>query len=222
MDADTLVKMFVDKHENEYGGDSGDNRYKNAVKYFSGLDHIGEPLVWEILTDFLYIWGRMGRVLGREKFSSWQMKATGIIRSNNRILKRFQAKAIEEEILNTHKAEIISLYESFNEAVGPIASAKILHVICPDFFPLWDNAIADALRAELVDSQGNSFNTSISPFSGEDYFRFMEGTKLFMLGHRNIISQLANRYNKTKLRIIDECFWQAARRPFYICFKEQI
>jgi hypothetical protein len=217
MHANEMIKAIVDKHEDVYGGDS---LYNNAIARMAAVDlgDITESDVISIVERFLYEWGRMGRVLGRREYSGWQGKVAEIARADANNLKRFQKRTIENEDLDGHKVEIARLYETFRGTTGPIASAKILNLTCPDFFPLWDNAIADAVRVELADTKSHVFDKSVKVFSGEDYFRFMVGIKLFMVKHADMISSLSRQYEQKKLRIVDECLWSLARRPFYLIF----
>lgn len=217
MDANTMVRAIVDKHEAVY---RGDRPYNNAITHMAIIDiaNISKTDVVNVVEPFLYGWGRMGRVLGKQLLLGWQGKVTQIIQSNSGILKQFQNRNIENENLSNHRHEIVTLYESFKGATSQIASAKILNLVCPNFFPLWDNAIANALRVELVNLEGYGFDRSIEVFSGEDYFRFMEGIKLFISRHSDVISLLSNQYQQRKLRIVDECFWWTVRRPFFLIF----
>lgn len=217
MDANEMIKAIVDKHEDVYGGDS---LYNSAITRMAAIDlsNINESDVEVIVERFLYEWGRMGRVLGRIEYLGWQEKVAEIVKANAENLKRFQKKIIENEDLDDYKIEIVKLYMTFKGITGSIASAKILNLICPNFFPLWDNAIADAVRVELAHIESYGFDKSIEVFSGEDYFRFMVGIKLFMVKHADIISSLSRQYQQKKLRIVDECLWSLARRPFYLIF----
>jgi len=217
MDANEMIKAVVDKHEDVYGGDS---LYNSAITRMAAIDlsNIDESDVVGIAERFLYEWGGMGRVLGRIKYLGWQEKVAEVVKANAENLKRFQKRIIENEDLDDYKVEIVKLYETFKGITGSIASAKILNLICPNFFPLWDNAIANAIRAELADTESYGFDKSVEILSGEDYFRFMVGIKLFMLKHADIISSLSRQYQQKKLRIVDECLWSLVRRPFYLIF----
>jgi hypothetical protein len=217
MDANEMIKAVVDKHENIYGGDP---LYNSSITRMAAIDlrNINESDVEVIVERFLYEWGKMGRVLGRIERAGWQEEVVEIVKTNAVTLKRFQKRITENENLDDHKVEIVRLYETLKGATGPIASAKILNLTCPDFFPLWDNRIANAVRVELAHIENYRFDKSVKAFSGEDYFRFMVGIKLFMLKHADIISSLSRQYQQRKLRIVDECLWSLARRPFCLTF----
>lgn len=217
MDPNALINTIIDKHEATY---KGDKQYRNAIAHMATINiaEITEANIRDVVEDFLYNWGRMGRVLGQEQYLGWQAKVAEIIKLNSEILKQFQNRNIETENLGNHKSEIVRLYESLKDATGRIASAKILNLVCPDFFPLWDNAIAEAVRAELANLQGHEFNKNIDTFSGEDYFRFMDGIRIFMSRHSDTILSLSVRYQQKKLRIVDQCFWWMVRRPLSLMF----
>lgn len=57
------------------------------------------------------------------------------------------------------------LFIPFEKLLGPVGTAKALHILAPDFFSLWDNpiAIAYGLRLHTVESKDN----------GARYFTFM-------------------------------------------------
>jgi hypothetical protein len=40
------------------------------------------------------------------------------------------------------EGEIVSLFAVYEKVLGPVGAAKCLHLLAPDFFPLWDRAIA--------------------------------------------------------------------------------
>jgi hypothetical protein len=217
MDQNELINVIIDRHEATY---KGDGQYKNAIRHMAviNLAEMTETIVGDVVEEFLYNWGRMGRVLGQMQYLGWQSNVAEILKTNSETLKQFQRRNIETENLDNHKTEIVRLYESLKKATGKIASAKILNLICPDFFPLWDNAIADAVRAELAILQGLEFEKNIEAFSGEDYFRFVVGIKLFMTRHDEMISHLSIQNGQKKLRIVDQCFWWMVRRPLSLVF----
>lgn len=41
------------------------------------------------------------------------------------------------------------LFSQFAQVLGPVGAAKCLHLLAPNFFPLWDRAIAKAYRINL-------------------------------------------------------------------------
>jgi hypothetical protein len=110
--------------------------------------------------------------------------------------------------LHRYETDIKTIYQALKSAVGPIGAVKVLHLVCPSFFPLWDNAIANGLRQYYY---GDSTYES---FSDQDYFDFMMWVQNWLRENDNLISSLSEQYNKTKLKMIDEFFWWTVTRPF--------
>lgn len=48
------------------------------------------------------------------------------------------------------EALVISIFTDFEQVLGPVGAAKCLHLLAPDFFPLWDRAIAKAYGVYLA------------------------------------------------------------------------
>lgn len=42
------------------------------------------------------------------------------------------------------RRQVSELFDRFRDRLGPVGTAKALHVLAPGFFPLWDNSIAKA------------------------------------------------------------------------------
>jgi hypothetical protein len=71
---------------------------------------------------------------------------------------------------------------------------------------MWDTAIAGAARKERNAS-------GIEEFSTEDYCQFVAQIRDFIVRNSVLILPLSERYNKTKVKIVDEVFWGATQRP---------
>lgn len=81
-------------------------------------------------------------------------------------LAAFRARPIES--LGEGDFETVEdVFEAFEEVLGPVGTAKCLHLLAPRFFPLWDRAIAWSYGVAL---QGRGTNVG-------RYRRFMEMTK---------------------------------------------
>jgi hypothetical protein len=197
-----IISECVKRWEQEFD-DSVYNECLEVVKQ-TVLRNI--PNLESTIKRFLYVWGRMGRVLGRHEYRNWEKNIAKQIESNCEKLKEFRMRNLKSADLDRSEFDIKKCYASFKEAVGSIAAVKILHLICPNFFPLWDNTIADAVREERVDKKAEKF-------SAEDYYRFMQATQDFVKKYDRVLSELANRYRRGKLRILDEFLWWMTHRP---------
>lgn len=58
----------------------------------------------------------------------------------------------KRSILSLTRADISGIMEIFNEfehVLGPVGATKSLHLLAPDFFPLWDRKIANKYKVTL-------------------------------------------------------------------------
>jgi len=136
------------------------------------LSQIGEDGVKDTLKRFLYDWGGMQRVLGRPAYRGWEGKLANNIRKNSPGLCALRGKHLENAQLLNERSNVVCLFEDFKVVVGHIGSAKVLHLICPDYFPLWDNAIARAVLVEKYELPQPDPRWDHDGFSGEDYYTF--------------------------------------------------
>jgi hypothetical protein len=212
-EVDSLIEDCVKKCEDQYR--DADQTYVECLQKVRivELDDImklklpvnGKPK--PVVEHFLYDWGSMTRVLGREKYKGWENRLEKQIQSNRGELADVREKRLECVNLSDYEPKIRKCYESFKQAeISPIAVAKILHLICPDFFPPWDNSIEKAVRNELEQKE--------EEFSASDYYRFMKAIQGFLKEHEQTFSKLV-KSEKGKLKIIDEFLWWFVRRPFY-------
>jgi len=81
-------------------------------------------------------------------------------------LSLFRARSIEQ-----YRAEdqpkVEQIFNAFEVVLGPVGSAKCLHLLAPQFFPIWDRRIAQSYRAALKVGGGN----------GSQYTKFMSLTQ---------------------------------------------
>ncbi len=208
----------------------GHRLYKEYLKRMGkrGLDNFDEINDVEmIIKPFLYKWGRMQRVLGKKDKKGWESDIVEQVRLNVEILQTFRTIKFESSNLNDHRSNIIDCYECFNKIVDGVAAAKVLHIIAPYFFPLWDNGIANIVRKErttvafnneepLMDVQDLSSN--IEDFSGKDYFYFMKMLQIILEKYKNTFWGLARSYEKGVLKIMDDFFWILVHEPLCIYF----
>lgn len=151
----------------------------------------------------------MGRALGpRGKFPNWKENLANAVSRNASLLQRYATLDLTDANLDSEREHIEALYKSFRDAVGQVAATKCLHLFCPGFFPMWDTAIVGAARKERNENVQKEFLP-------EDYCQFVKQVKRFIVDVNNLdlISSLAKKYGKTKVKIVDEIFWWATKRP---------
>jgi hypothetical protein len=207
---DSLIEDCVKKCEDQYR--DADQTYveclqKVRIAQLDDIMKLKNAKGKKVVECFLYDWGGMGRVLGREKYEGWENRPEEQIQSNLCELADMREKHLECVNLSDYEPKIRKCYESFKQAeISPIAVAKTLHLVCPDFFPPWDNSIEKAVRNELEQKE--------EKFSTSDYYKFMKAIQGFLKGHEQTFSELV-KSEKGKLKIIDEFLWWFVRRPFH-------
>src|SRR5215211_8690787 len=72
-----------------------------------------------------------------------------------------------ERFSSEDAATVETLFGDFEKVLGPVGAAKALHLLAPQFFPLWDRAIAKAYTLALRERGKNA----------ERYRRFIVITK---------------------------------------------
>lgn len=171
------------------------------------------------LKNFFEIWKnddiKVNLILPEDSHEKIKNRIKGLMSLTDNFIENFRKKDLLSVTLDKFESDTEKCYKSFENEIGKIASVKVLHLICPSFFPLWDNKIADAIRK--VDVRNNE-NRRIAKFSEADYYQFMQKIQNFSKKHETILSDLADQYKKSKLKILDDFLWWAANRPLDLFF----
>lgn len=85
-----------------------------------------------------------------------------LLEKHQAILGKFRETRIAELTMN-EQTVISTIFEEFERVLGPVGSAKTLHLLAPRLFPLWDRSIADAYDLPLGEAGSN----------GQRYWKFM-------------------------------------------------
>jgi hypothetical protein len=139
-----------------------------------------------IFRPFLLTWGTMGRVLGYKGVA----KAFDKIQSLSNKIEQFRKKRLRDVNLFDFRDYTIKLFDQISATkierrnVGPTASSKILHLICPDLFVMWDTAI----RAAYGKSKGD----------GKEYFEFLLIMQTLILVFETTINSLTKKYGMNR------------------------
>ena len=195
----SLIKEYIEAYDEEF----------DKEVYLKYINKIGKQSATEIsenmdlIKGFLYDWGTMWRVLGRARYKGWENRLGEVIRKYSDRLEVFRHIDLAEADLKGFKDDIRELYDSFRNIVGNIAAAKTLHVICPNFFPLWDNSIAHAIA-------------KIGSYPENDYYRFMLKIQEIVKKYEEVFSKIAEKDGESKLRVIDKFLWYFTHKPLVI------
>ena len=222
-----IIKEYVMQAEEVNSKSSSTyDAYIKKLKEINNLDNFSSQNVSNIIKPFLIDWGKMGRVVGQ--VDNWQQKLAKKIQEKCKKISKFRKLNLSDEDLSIYEFDIKNLYETFREIkgensknklrrLGQVAASKILHILCPDFFPMWDDRIASAFRDEH-NSLGMNDN-KIEYFSKEEYYKFMLQIQWLMREYSDILGELSINYQRTKLRILDEFLWLISKNPLFLFFK---
>lgn len=154
---------------------------------------------------FLVNWGTMGRVLGRKEYENWCGELSKILKKYSDNLEKFRKKSLEQENIEDSEGGINTIYSDIRNIVGPTFASKVLHLICPDFFPIWDINI----RKMAAQDKGRK-----SGLNGEKggYYKFMKVVKDFLLEYGKEINRLKGNSDKSKLHWVDQYLWSVANK----------
>lgn len=116
---------------------------ENLEDIQADLNKLEQAHVEEIIRIFLINWGRMGRTVER-KGTEWS-KLTEQLRNSNEFFQKLRGLdfldiKFNEEVISAIKG----VYESAKvKNIGPTAISKVLHLLNPELFVMWDADIRD-------------------------------------------------------------------------------
>jgi len=199
-------KWIIVKCVEKFSEEDDEKDYNDFCRTFSKKGILNGVDI-ETIRSFLYVWGRMGRVLGQDKYKGWEKRVETLISSKCSELEELRKTDLMQINIKQYEKKIKEHYRSFESILGPIGAVKTMHLVCPKFFPLWDRAIAAAFKNE------RSTTGKIKDFSAEDYYDFMNDIKDLKEKYGSTISRLAAKHNSCELRIVDQFAWWIAHRP---------
>ena len=121
---------------------------------------------------------------------------TKILRISDK-LEKFRYLRLETTELKQWENEIQECYQEIRKVVGPTSASKTLHIICPSFFPLWDDNIR-CLTGVTTKPTG--------------YYNFMRKSQDFIKNNNKTTTELSKKYRKSKLKIVDEYLYNISRK----------
>lgn len=201
------IKKSVEKQMNEEGF-ADDLIYDGCKKAVNKVNfrEIKESDVKNPIKTFLINWGLMKRVLAQPYIpNDWESQIANKIQKNCYRFKEFRALHLEDCDIERLKSEIEDCYETFKNLVRYTATAKILHLLCYNFFPLWDSKIRKKINDDFKRRTGKI------DVSRDGYFHFMLANQIMLREYDKILSILSERYNKPKLRILDMFLFDITR-----------
>lgn len=213
----------VDKMEEEtelaecmYFG--ANEKLRNVQEDLGKLDDVQH--IRRVIKSFLTQWGMMGRVVGKEGLD-WK-KLGETLRSLEKEFgelrgERFVHMNFDEERFSSAIKEIYDKLDSIPYIGSPTAISKILHLLNPEIFVMWDNDIR-----KLYKNKNNRIRDT-----PEGYLEFLKEVQRELKealedaqrktgkGLDEVEQEIRGRYkHKTLARIVDEYNWITAHPNF--------
>lgn len=123
----------------------------------------------EALTDavwpFLRVWNKTVYRFRTELLKSHPLALHNLLRwfwHDRGWIDEFRQTNIEA-MSKSERARVVEMFNEFDAGLGPVGAAKVLHVLAPDTFPLWDRSICRGYGVRLVRAGQN----------GKRYWRFL-------------------------------------------------
>jgi len=202
------IKKHIEMHEEEWN-------FADRIIYVACLDAVREVKLCEIqekdikgpIKTFLINWGMMTRVLGRKKYKDWEKNLRDVFLEICDKLENFRnLNLIDYKDISKLREDIEECYQRLKSIVGPTSTSKILHLICPTFFPMWDVDIR-----KKVNIESKSLGNGKIDDTKEGYYKFIIEIQKFLIKYDKILLELSEKYNKPKLRITDAFMWKMSR-----------
>jgi len=144
------ITKVIDANQSKDGGFIEKHLYNPCLNYIQNEDFstLRQETVYGPIKMFLLNWGRMGRVLERKENRGWEDKLWRKITKLSDDLERFRTMNLVDTNLEEYKEDIKTCYKEVSEIVKYTSATKTLHLLCPDFFPLWDENIRNKTKDE--------------------------------------------------------------------------
>jgi hypothetical protein len=75
-------------------------------------------------------------------------RIAALVRRNRAMIDAFRGRRLVSLVVDDRDA-IARLFDDFERELGIVGAAKALHLLAPDFFPIWDRRIATAYGVDL-------------------------------------------------------------------------
>jgi hypothetical protein len=185
---------------------SEESIYQKFVREAGDLDfyEINAKEVKRVFRSFLLKWGKMYRVIKHPRKEGWEISLAERLRKISKVFEKFREKdlsEINEDELDRLAEDIKRCYSAFREILGPTSAAKALHIIAPNFFPLWDSKIRDLYGIRETDDQA--------------FLLFMKIVRKHWftdISLKKSLRRLEKEFELSKLRIIDIYSWSVVKK----------
>jgi hypothetical protein len=129
--------------------------YRTAIYLIElSINHNGALSIAEAISVLLQTWNKSYyrfRQFDQNHFNDIE----NLLQNNLNIALQFRDREITS-FSNNDNNTIYNIFNSFENTLGPVGCAKSLHLLSPNFFPIWDRTIAIAYDLPLSTVGTNS------------------------------------------------------------------
>lgn len=149
--------------------------------------------VLDVIRIFLLQWGQMARAIEREKSPTDWDKLTKNIRSQKNAFQGLVGKDLLNINFDEVAGDIECIYNKLAEVrnIGATATSKILHLLNPDVFVMWDGEIIRTYRKKYDKVRANA----------KGYVEFLKAVQREV---KEAIEEEAKRSGKSEKQIVEE------------------
>jgi hypothetical protein len=116
----------------------------------------------EALAVLLQTWNRS--FYQYRRFNSQHfLDIENLLNSNQQCLLEYRNRSIDSFVAEDEYT-VQEVFQDFEKVLGPVGAAKALHLLAPQFFPIWDRTIAETYNLPLGQAGTN----------GKRYYLFMK------------------------------------------------
>lgn len=187
--------------------------YEKCVQEFKkvNLCKTDEKDVKRIVSPFLSNWGMMGRVIFDKERRGWEGKLAEIIRDKCEVFKELREKDLADDEVNLDKLKTVikDSYEKIANLIAPVSASKVLHLICPKFFPMWDTKIRKAISEEAKKRNKSKIGLGTS---ATGYYKFVNKIWRLIEQNKPTLLELQQKYHRSLVRLCDEyLLWETRK-----------
>jgi hypothetical protein len=206
MEFENFIKV-VKEFEEEDG--FADILYLEAIRKLQKVREnpreLDENIARRIIRPFLVNWGRMGRNVERSDFD-WD-RLIKAIKNQRENLDKLKNETILSVSFDKASSVIYEIYEAPKvKHLGPTGTSKILHLLNPELFVMWDYQIRRKISTTSFSGSAKGYLNFLKWIQGE----MIEATRNHTM--EEIRDKIDGEYldKKTLAKLADEYCWRTA------------
>lgn len=196
----TRDQVMLNNMKTQFAPDFDSGQFRSILKTLKGQqNNIGIAVM-----PFLFGWNveRFREYFNRQSsfnLNKYCNALGGFISANKSQVAQLRGKRLAHGKIDNDIEEFIERVKAHLRQIGvgqnePVGAAKLLHILMPTFFPLVDNAIAEAMH---VKQPGQTLTTN-------EYITWMERYQNWLRKHKGPCARAEKEFGLPILKLVDE------------------